>query len=94
MDGFSPAGIDGLSSRLREPKSGYVYHGVGGDWWDIYCQVTIEGERPLFVLDTADHTVALVYDSNGVEVLVLHDRITLLQEAENMTLKKWDYQHN
>jgi len=70
------------------------YHGIGGDWWDIYCQVTIEGERPLFVLDTADHTVALVYDSNGVEVLVLHDRITLLQEAENMTLKKWDYQHN
>jgi len=35
MDGFSHAGIDGLSSRLRGPKSGYVYRELGGDCWVI-----------------------------------------------------------
>lgn len=29
--GFSPAEIDELSSRLRGPKSGYVYHELAGD---------------------------------------------------------------
>lgn len=59
MDGFSSAEIDELSSSLRGPKLGYVYHELAGDCWVINCQVTIEGETFIFLLDTTDHTAAL-----------------------------------
>lgn len=51
--------FDELSSRLRGPKAGYVFHELAGDCWVIYCQVTIQGEMFIFRLDTADHTAAL-----------------------------------
>jgi hypothetical protein len=60
VDGFSRAEIDELSFRLRGPKSGYVYHELAGDCWVVYCQVTVEGGKFVFILNTTDHTAALV----------------------------------